>query len=265
MSLPLLSVPYICDPLAGNSLCCAVEMYPYLGRLDLADVPVEDSHLNIDILIGADNYWRLVTGEVEQRQNCPTAIRTRSGWVLSGPLEGQSTFSTHTVHVSMCTLLADTSFDFESALKQFWDLETLGIKSEDTSLYGSFIETAVFKDGHYEVQLPWQENRAPLPSNYQLSLKRLTGLLARLRRDPLLFQEYNAVIQDQLARGIIEVVSQSDPQYDYSTHYIPHHAVIRRDKETTKLRVVFDASARSNGPFLNDCLYSGPPLSLNII
>ena len=72
------------------------------------------------------------------------------------------------------------------------------------------------------------------------------------------------MIKDQLARGIIEVVSQSYPQYDYSTHYIPHHAVIRRDKETTKLRVVFDASARSNGPSLNHCLYAGPPLSLNI-
>ena len=83
----------------------------------MADVPVEDSHLNIDILIGADNYWRLVTGEVEQREDCPTAIRTRLGWVLLGPLEGQSTLSTHTVHVSTCTLLADTSFDLEFALK----------------------------------------------------------------------------------------------------------------------------------------------------
>ena len=110
---------------------------------------------NIDILIGADNYWRLVTGKVEQREDFPTAIQTQLGWVLSGALEGQSTFSTHRVHVSTCTLLADSSFDLESALKQFWDLETLGIKSEDTSLYGSFIETAVFKDGHYEVQLPW--------------------------------------------------------------------------------------------------------------
>ena len=128
--------------------------------------------------------------------------------------------------MSTCTLLADTSFDLESALKQFWDLKTLGIKSEDTSLYGSFIETAVFKDGHYEVQLPWRENRAPLPSNYQLSLKRLTGLLARLRRDPLLFQEYDAVIQDQLARGIIEVVSQSDPQYSMIISHTIYHTML---------------------------------------
>ena len=45
------------------------------------------------------------------------------------------------------------------------------------------------------------------------------------------------------------------------THYLPHHPVIRRDKETTKLRVVYDASAKMNGnPSLNDCVYSGPSL-----
>ena len=44
-------------------------------------------------------------------------------------------------------------------------------------------------------------------------------------------------------------------------HYLPHRAVIREDKETTKIRVVYDASARlSNEPSLNECLYSGPCL-----
>ena len=47
-------------------------------------------------------------------------------------------------------------------------------------------------------------------------------------------------------------------------HYIPHHAVIRTDKPTTKLRVVYDASAKSDGVALNDCVYSGPPLAENI-
>ena len=48
-------------------------------------------------------------------------------------------------------------------------------------------------------------------------------------------------------------------------HYLAHHPLFRQDKQTTKLRVVCDASARKNGgPSLNECLYCGPPLSENI-
>ena len=49
------------------------------------------------------------------------------------------------------------------------------------------------------------------------------------------------------------------------THYLPHHAVIKEDKQTSKLRIVYDASARSNGPSLNDCLYAGPTFGQNIM
>ena len=48
-------------------------------------------------------------------------------------------------------------------------------------------------------------------------------------------------------------------------HYLPHYAVHRQDKKTTKLRVVFDASAKTNGPALNDCLYAGPKFGQNIM
>ena len=44
-------------------------------------------------------------------------------------------------------------------------------------------------------------------------------------------------------------------------HYLPHREVVRIDKDTTKVRVVYDASAGSEGPNLNDCLYAGPLLT----
>ena len=43
-------------------------------------------------------------------------------------------------------------------------------------------------------------------------------------------------------------------------YYLPHRPILREDKETTKTRAVFDASCGSDGPSLNDCLYSGPNL-----
>ena len=88
--------------------------------------------------------------------------------------------------------------------------------------------------------------------------------MKRLRNEPEVLKEYDNVIRDQLNKGIVEFASE--PNEDVKrVHYIPHHAVIRQDKATTKLRVVYDASARSRGPSLNDCLYSGPPLTQNIV
>jgi hypothetical protein len=39
---------------------------------------------------------------------------------------------------------------------------------------------------------------------------------------------------------------------------------VREDKQTTKIRAVFDASCKVNGPSLNQCLYSGPNLIAKI-
>ena len=185
----------------------------------------------INVLIRADNYWRLVTGEVIQRESCPTVIKTHLGWVL-------------------------LKVNPPNAHSQIWDLETLGIKSQEESLYGNLTQTISFKDGRYEVKLPWRERHPPLPSNYQLSLKRLTGLCSCLKRDPPLQQDYDSVIRNQIDNGIVEAVDGVEESENGNSHYIPHYAVITKEGEMIKLRVVYDASAISNSPSLNDCLYA---------
>ena len=71
------------------------------------------------------------------------------------------------------------------------------------------------------------------------------------------------MMQEQLLQGIIEkvvekVVDELPKKDGRTVHHLPHYAVIHKDKTTTKLRIVYDASARADGPSLNDCLFSGP-------
>ena len=86
-----------------------------------------------------------------------------------------------------------------------------------------------------------------------------------LKWHPSILRNYDATIRDQLSKGIVEQVDESDHSIPGETHYLPHHAVIRQDKQTTKLRVVYNASARDEGPSLNDCLYAGPKFGQNIM
>ena len=85
------SVPVICSPISNQAAEVAVEKYPHLSGLDLADNSSPSSDVDIDILIGADFYWNFVSNESRRGEGCgPVALSTRLGWVLSGPIDNLS-------------------------------------------------------------------------------------------------------------------------------------------------------------------------------
>lgn len=81
----------------------------------------------------------------------------------------------------------------------------------------------------------------------------------RLSRNDEHLQKYDAVILDQEQNGIVEVF----PDEDYTNTmklYIPHHKVLTPEKTATRLRTVFDASAktRKKNESLNESLHHLP-------
>ncbi|XP_055935700.1 uncharacterized protein LOC129965644 [Argiope bruennichi] len=69
--------------------------------------------------------------------------------------------------------------------------------------------------------------------------------------------EYDDVFNDWILEGIFEVVDEDKNK----GHYLSHHPVIRTGDTTTKIRPIFDASAKgSKGNCLNNCLEKGPNL-----
>ena len=189
--------------------------------------------------------------------------------MLSGPTDVSSQQASSVNIVTSHTLKIDAQVELtdrlDATLKKFWELESLGINSDESSVLENFDDEVSFQNGRYQVSLPWKQPHPILPDNYHLSKKRLHGLLRRLRQHPSVLKEYDATIRDQLNKGIVERVSMPEHRSTCEVHYMPHHAVIRQDKQTTKLRVVYDASAKSDGPSLNDCLFTGPKFGQNIM
>jgi hypothetical protein len=85
MNLTMFTVPSICEPIHGQPIVHYQELYPHLNGLDLADNIEEASPREIDVLVGSNFYWDLITGQIRQGSTGPVAIHTRIGWVLSGP------------------------------------------------------------------------------------------------------------------------------------------------------------------------------------
>ena len=233
MSLSLYVVPTICERLAGQPIAVCLGQHPHLLGLELADFSSSESSLPVDVLIGFDYYWEFVTGSVCRGTNGPTAIHTKLGWVLSGPSshsepnQGAVNLSvTHVLHIE--TAPEDLSCTLDDQLRAFWELEALGIRGEERTLYDDFTGVVEFENGRYKVPLPWREFHDPLPDNYHLSVTRLQGLLRLLRQDPAILKEYDDIVQDQLRKGIIEAVPAAKP------------------------------AKSANSPSLNDCLFKGP-------
>ena len=198
MPLTLYVMPTICEPLVGQPISVCVKEYPHLMGLELADSVEPGSSMPIDVLIGSDYYWQLVTGSICRGVYGPIAVHTKLGWVLSGPSSRATTEQcamnlsiTHVLHaethpMDTCTL--------DNQLRSFWELEALGIQDEEKTLYDDFVGNVKFEAGRYKVPLPWKECHTPLPDNYQLSVKRLQGLLRRLRQEPSVQKAYDHTI-----------------------------------------------------------------------
>ena len=60
-----------------------------------------------------------------------------------------------------------------------------------------------------------------------------------------MLKRYDAIMKEQKETRIIEEVSTEEIPEVGRTYYMPHQAVVRENKITTKLRVVYDASSKT--------------------
>ena len=152
---------------------------------------------------------------------------------------------------------ANGDMTLKEHLNRFWEMKTLGIESN--SVYETFKNEIYFDGQHYITSLPSKPHRKPIQDNFMLSKHRLHWLKNKLERDPDVKQEYHEILQDYIKKEIIE--KADDEGIPGKTHYLPHRVAVWRDKEKTKVGIVFDGSAKVDQcTSLNEALYSGMSL-----
>lgn len=238
-----------------------------LEDLELAD-PEYTSPGKIDILLGAEIYSNiLLDGVIKHPKGNLLGQKTILGWVLSGRLSRnfiQTKRSITSLHVQVKE---------DEILKQFWEIE-----NEPNSINKKFTKeeekceeiysTTTRRDdrGRFIVKLPFKKEdpECQYGGLREIALKRFEILERKLLRDDKLREEYKNVMDEYITLKHMIQVDPKDVDNSKAV-YLPHHAVLREDKETTKVRIVFDASCKgTNNASLNDDLLIGPKLQQDL-
>lgn len=231
----------------------------YLKGITLADPNFLDTE-NVDLLLGVDIYAvSLLDGIRRGEMDQPVAQNSRFGWLVFGAL---SPTKESTVRVN-CTSSVQDSLSQE--LQRFWQNEEVNVEkflTEEQEKCVQFYEATTTRqsNGRYMVSLPYTMNVADsnfLGHSYEIALRRQLNLEKRFRSQPKLREMYNEFMFEYLNLGHMSVL-ENDQR---NGCYLPHHPVLRENSTTTKLRTVFDASAKTtNGFSLNDRLMNGPTI-----
>ncbi|XP_036347834.1 uncharacterized protein LOC118757211 [Rhagoletis pomonella] len=237
--------------------------------LSLAD-PQYYRPKRVDLIIGVDLMAQIILPGIKVgAPNEPIAQNTQLGWILSGRTQPPR----EATHVVCHQAVLDT----ESLLKQFCEVESVPERrlntAEDVWCETFFQQTHKRQPtGRYMVRLPLKTIFDPsmtLGKSHQIALNRYLQLERRLTKTPEAWQRYSDGIKEyfklnQLAPATTserQSTTVSDSQHHCSSCVLPHHAVYKEESLSTKLRIVFDASANtSNGRSLNDILCVGPTL-----
>lgn len=245
---------------------------------DIADkVAPYFPHLNVGLLIGT-NCPKALEPQcvIPTNGNGPFAVQYRHGWTINGPvkmsIEANSVTCNSVIfqHVETFT----EAIQPESITKMF-ELDfsendkgsvpgEKGLSKEDHKFMKKTEESCKFNDGHYEIQLPFREDKVFMPNNRKQAMTRLEWQKKKMEKNDKYFEDYKAFIDKIVEKGYAYKVPDNRLQGKIGeTWYLPHHGVYHPKKN--KLRVVFDCSANYRGSSLNDRLLQGPDLTSSLL
>lgn len=242
------------------------ELKVQFSHLSGIDFPKSSGRQSVDLLLGSD-YPELgiCLDEKIGGMGEPIARKTPLGWTCVGRMT--STGRT----VKQCNTLSTTRKKstqlLDEDLRRLWNQDLVVPErsqwsTDDELAMKKAIESRVYVVDRYQVAIPWKKERPELPDNRAVAERRLRSLEAMLRKKPIeVAEQYRRAFEALIEKGYIVHL----PEVKERGWYLPHFAVIREDKETTKVRIVYDGAATYNGVSLNDEMLTGPNLQRDIL
>lgn len=223
--------------------------------IELAD-PFFYKSEKIDVLIGAEHYHHLLQPEQRLLGEClPLLQNTLLGWIVIGKTEINNDKAV------TCAIFEEERVS--DLLEKFWKIDDLSEQPKQMTAPDKLCETHFTTtvsrniDGRFIVRLPFADNPSCLGNSQIQAMKRFQSLEKKLKNDQNLQREYRKFMEEYESLGHMEKLRIND--IPVTNYFIPHHCVLKPESTTTKLRVVFDASAKtSSGCSLNDILHKGP-------
>ncbi|XP_062703655.1 uncharacterized protein LOC134286102 [Aedes albopictus] len=261
-TVEMLVLPRVTVDLPTTSIDTSKWEFP--PGINLAD-PSFDKTNPVDIILGAEIFFELfrVPGRIRLGEHLPVLVNSVFGWVVSGK---------STVSASSPPVVANvaTVADIHQLMEKFWKIEEddsyKPYSVEEQACEEHFCRTVTrTSEGRYIVRLPFKEGILDqLSDNRRTAVRRFHLLQTRLVRNPDLHHQYKAFIDEYNDLGHMQRIHEYE-EPTTKRFYLPHHAVLREESSTTKLRVVFDASCKTpSGPSLNDALMVGPTVQEDI-
>ena len=106
-------------------------------------------------------------------------------------------------------------------------------------------------------------NKDQLANNREAALKHLEITERNLANKDFVKEEYQSTLNAYLGKGYLGKLSPEEKQSPESRH-LPHFPIVRMDKTTTKVRIVFDCSARHSGVSLINVIHAGPKMQAEL-
>ena len=241
--------------------------WQHLDRLLLAD-PEFGVPGRIDVLLGVDVFSQvLLNGRRKGCRGSPAAMETIFGWVLCGDISPGSNSQRVTAYHSTIGSSDD------DIIRKFWEIEETpnklesSLSIEERSVVNHYKTSHIRKpDGRFIVPLPKKTEKQTLGESRSQAISRFLTLERSLTAKNR-FSEVDDVVREYFDLEHAEVVPEADLNKPVSqTFYLPIHAVYKQSSTTTKIRAVFDASAKSStGVSLNDLLMVGPTIHPSLI